>query len=209
MPVGDVNAVVDLKDKSQFGDVADQLFNVVDSSVLGEKMFGWASKHVLGERVEKIVKDETKRLGTREAISQGDFRTALQECVQKLEAVKGVADLPEKRCIKIVYRGWSLETVVSSLTQQAETHFMIALRGWAVEAGLLDALPGESTLCTSSSDIKIEDKLLLQARSCRAFCARVLKSESCVSGDEAEVCVFFFFSCLLCRMHSKKRYFHF
>ena len=187
MPVREVNAVAGLNDKREFSEVSDQLFTVIDSSMLGEKMFGWAAKHLLGERVDKILKSETEELGKKESITFEEFHTCFQSCMAKLQEIKGIEELPEKRTVQLSYRGWALQSLVSSLTHHAETHLMVALRGWAVEAGSLDALPGEAALCTTQSHKKIEDKLLHAARACRGFCVRVLKSESCKSGDEAEV----------------------
>ena len=188
MPVGDVTAVVDLNEKSNFGAVSDELLNIVESSLLGDKMFGWATKYVLNDLISKILHEETEKFAQKESISVGEFTEFVQKTVAKVQDIKGVQDLPDKRTVVVSYRGWEMETSVSSLAQQVETQLMIAVRGWAVEAGMLDALPGERTLCDSKDSNKtIEEKLVLQARSCRAFCSKVLKSDACTSGEEAEV----------------------
>ena len=139
--------------------IADILASVVDSSVLGNKMFGWLMAPVLAERMQ-IFTDRCIDDPLRGEVSTTTVEKCVTSCLDEAARLGAVSALREKRDITIGYRGMQL-LVKGVRGYEEELRLRIAARLKSMCAG--DGVPllifESSVLGDPESKGKSDDKV--------------------------------------------------
>lgn len=166
--------------------VSAELDSVLESSLLGKKLFGWAAKSIVHERVIEIIEKQVSSFLGASSLDDGALAKAKDETLCLLRAVSGQSLLDSKRKVTVKYRGWDITAQAASVAEEMEFMFSAAVRGYAAAAGDLPLLPGESWLCKvpeKATKGHVQDSLLRQARDARTLANSLLAANNCESGE--------------------------
>ena len=167
--------------KEDFATVKDILQMVVNSSELGEKMFGRACVAARSADVATLMQDSLVRLGSKD-IAKDDVdkaRTRFVEACKELgKDPAATFEKPKETIVK--YRGVGTPVIAKSLLQQWSFHVEAFVRTVAVETGDLVALWCESDLVPPPDvpfAIKVDKALVKQSASARQSCHEMLEKD--------------------------------
>ena len=151
-----------------------------------KKLFGWAAKSIVHERVIEIIEKQVSSFLGASSLDDGALAKAKDETLCLLRAVSGQSLLDSKRKVTVKYRGWDITAQAASVAEEMEFMFSAAVRGYAAAAGDLPLLPGESWLCKvpeKATKGHVQDSLLRQARDARTLANSLLAANNCESGE--------------------------
>ena len=95
--------------------MASEIQAVSKSSLLGQKLFGFAVKSILGEEVEAIIKKHVDKFVSSGKMDETGLANAKDGTLKELRALCSADMLDGKRQVSIDYRGWSLTVQASSI----------------------------------------------------------------------------------------------
>eukprot|EP00971_Amphidinium_carterae_P338187 6475424-Amphidinium_carterae.2 len=155
LPQSALRAVLSLFEDSPWSDVRAELLDVMQSSMLGRRLFAFAASEGIAAAVDTAIVEEEQKLLKESKITAQVLRTYVTDCVARCERVLGVATLDEKREVTLRYRGQP-----------------ITVPGRAAESGTLKPLPMESLVfkdMASQSTAVVDATVVQKAKSARAF----------------------------------------
>ena len=182
-----VAKITALGDEEPWSSAKAELLSLIDSSNLGSRLFGWIAKELSGEEMHGIIKKQVSKMLACPSVGHKEVADVMMETMQLLEAVPGLHDLPDKRQIVVVYRGWKTHRVVRSIQEEVELNLVAAARGQAAACGALMALPGERELCGPCGEkevAKIKDSYVKHSQNARQYVENLTKSNECKSGEQ-------------------------
>ena len=166
---------------------SDELQDVISSSTLGAKLFGWAAASVTEAKIGEIINKHRKNLLSAMSCADADLRKVTTLAQDELTTVPGFDLLPLRREVSVMYRGWCVKTRVSCPQEQVELALHSALRGHASACGKLPSLPGEAKLCPAKGEeerVMIAEVILKHAKRCRAHITSITSGIDGGSGDQ-------------------------
>eukprot|EP00971_Amphidinium_carterae_P325246 6455422-Amphidinium_carterae.3 len=187
LPQDAVRKVLDMDVQEGWSTVKGELVRVIDSSMLGKRLFSFASVAHTESEVEEKCKEAVKTLLSLKEIGLDEIRAAVQSTLTVLDGVPGVLDLPDRRVVLVEYRGLSLKLSIGSLEGQVEACLQTAIRARAVESGVLCALPAESLVCSAGStgsNASIKAECVVKASSARQWLSQKTNLLETRSADE-------------------------
>lgn len=143
LPKAETEALLGLGEHENWASKAKELMAVVNSGSLGRAIFGFAVAQVLSLEVQCIVDKHTQNLCKEEVITTATVISHKNSCFAELQALPNIETLPEKRQKEFRYRGFPLHLKVSCLQDEVSWAFSAAIKGAAVDAGVLQPLAAE------------------------------------------------------------------
>eukprot|EP00971_Amphidinium_carterae_P332625 6466851-Amphidinium_carterae.1 len=142
-----MTAVLALKQGVSVMTVAEHLDILVESSMLGEKLFGPMAVGIVSSRVSDKIDEEVQKLRLVDELTETEVSKCTKQCLVSVRAIAGVQKVEHKRReVYLSYGEWKLTCEIAGLENHVEAAIRASLRHWSVRLGLLDALPGESSL---------------------------------------------------------------
>ena len=190
LPEAEVQAVLSLSEEDSWCKAADEIATIINSSVLGEKMFAMAAREVISTQVRGIIAKAVDELSQQSHLGEKDIIASKNACKSSLDNLANIDMLPERRTITLSYRGWDFPWKIRSIEEELDVRFHVALRGWWAELEQMPLLPGEAELCGSTKGLKVkgfERTLTKSAEQARKYISTVIKMQECVDGDAVEV----------------------
>ena len=186
LPVEATNTILSMKPKQPWKTVHTELKQLIDSSMLGCRIFSFATRDLAEGTVVEECTRACKELLAQKSITEQGIMSLTSITVEKLQGVAGIDSLPSRRTITVQYRGWAAQAPVKCLGEQVELCLRAAARGAAVKSGLLQALPGEASLCTADAETAMPEvtaEVYRHAASARKFLASMLTAAECKDGE--------------------------
>ena len=171
--------LLDMKKGDSWAGVSKELSDVVSSSPLGQKLFGFAAAKLIEEDVEKIINEELKTLTKMAKVTELEYAALKRNATEKVMALPNIALLPDRRVVHIMYREVAIELRVSCLAEQIDLSMTSCLRTLAVHADVLSPLPCELYLPKPTVKMEVEAKLLEAAKVARKFATDMMNAEDC------------------------------
>ena len=167
------------KEKYEWTAVAKAVDEVCDSGPLGLKLFGFALKQVLAEQLASIIEQEVAKLVSAEQVGTVEVVNCKQTCWLKIEGMKNITSIPDRREVVIAYRGQKVKAKVTCIGDEIELRIAAAVRGEAIKGGRLAALSVESELLGQSkgeSSILVKDAVIQESAAARSLCNNLINS---------------------------------
>lgn len=186
LPVEATNKILTMKPGQSWKDVHPELNQLMDCSMLGRRIFSFATRGLADGTVADECAKACEELLAKESITEQDIMKLTSSTAQKLEELPGLDCLPSRRTITVQYRGWAAQAPVKCLGEQVELCLRAAARGAAVRSGELQALPGEASLCTADAEAatpEVKAEVYQHAASARRFLASALTTAECKDGE--------------------------
>ena len=162
-----------------------QLGRVVESSMLGKHMFGFAQVHIICEDIEafmdiEIAKSQPARW------NQERIHEMRKYCIAEVQKMKGIDLLPTNRIITLKYRRLKIKLPVTSIYEEFEYRKEAMLRQMAVRMKGVPPLLCENGLVDDAGDagpIAIEVDLLKACSAARVMANSFFGDEGWCSGE--------------------------
>jgi hypothetical protein len=186
LPVDATNTILTMKPKQPWKTVHTELKQIIDSSMLGCRIFSFATRDLAEGSVVEECNRACKELMAKKSITEQEIMSLTTSTVERLQEVAGIDSLPSRRTVTVQYRGWAAQAPVKCLGEQVELSLRAAARGAAVRSGLLQALPGEASLCTADAEKarpEVTIEVYRHAASARRFLASMLTNAECKDGE--------------------------
>ena len=187
LPGAAVEKVTSLGSEESWTKVKDEISTLIASSALGARLFGWCARELCIAELQSVIEKQVTKLLTLASVGNAEVAELMMESKKSLEKVKGLQELPEKREVTIMYRGWKAPRVVRSIHEELELNLVSAARGQAVAMGSLKPLPGERALCKGCKEGEIaviKDSYVKHSLNAREYLENVTKSNECKSGEQ-------------------------
>ena len=186
LPVEATNKILTMKPKQPWKTVHTALKQLIDSSMLGCRIFSFATRDLAeGSVVEERIR-ACKELMAKKSVTEQEIMSLTSTTVEKLQEVAGIDSLPSRRTVTAQYRGWAAQAPVKCWGEQVLLCLGAATRGAAVKSGLLQALPGEASLCTADAETAVPEvttEVYRHAASARRLLAPMLTNAECKDGE--------------------------
>ena len=182
---GGHNKIITMKPKQPWNTVHTALKQIIDSSMLGCRIFSFATRDLAEDSVVEECTRACTELMAKRSITEQETMSLTSTTAEKLQEVAGIDSLPSRRTVTVQYRGWAAQAPVKCLGEQVELCLRAAARGAAVRSGLLQALPGEASLCTADAETAVPEvpiEVYRRAASARRFLAPMLTNAECKDG---------------------------
>lgn len=186
LPVNAVKNVLDLPDEEPWSKVSADLNVILDSSLLGRRLFGFAAKEVAFQQAEGIVSQYVEKLLHSGSVDEAAVARIRQAAVDALSAMPNSGHLSQKREVKLKYRDWWIIGRVSCPAEHVDFGIQAGLRGYAAASGDLPALPAEEHLCkepAGASKGRVAPCFLRDATAARKFALSMVNAEECGNGE--------------------------
>ena len=187
LPVAAVQKIRACPEGTSWSSVSKELNLVISSSLLGERLLGFAGKLVAQEQISEVIRRHAEKLLALDKIDEhvlASAKSAAMEDIMKVPTAK--LSLDQKRQVSFEYRGWKVVTEAGSTAQHLDFAMQAALRGYGAATGELPLLPAEGFLCPTTKDAeqsKIQASLLGPAIQARKVVGTLLSTEECASGE--------------------------
>ena len=182
-----VEKVTNLTEAQSWSSVKDEIRQLIESSNLGCKLFGWVSKELTGGDMQAIIKKQVAKLLGLPSVGHKQVADILMETMAQMDDVAGIEALPDKREIYVMYRGWKARKVVKSVQEEVELNLVAAARGQAVAKGALRPLPGERELCGApgtEEKATVKESFVKHSDNARGYLDGLTKTNECKSGEQ-------------------------
>ena len=146
LPDKATKAVLALKPDAKMSTVSGMIKEIINGSVLGNKLFSCCITIILAEEVCDTVALAQDEL-IKASINEAAIVKIMHTFTEKLEDIECIASLPAKRSVKVAYRGLMLQMQVKSLGEHLDLALAARLREVAVAQKLVPELPGEYAVC--------------------------------------------------------------
>jgi len=167
------------KEKYEWTAVAKEVESVCESGPLGLKLFGFALKQVMAELLASIIEKEVDTLVGSKEITDASVVSCKQACWQKIDAMKNLKSLPDRREVFVTYRGQKVKAKVACVGEEVELRIAAAVRGEAIKAGRLLALSVETELlgqCRAEKWAQVKDSVIQESSAARSLCNQLINS---------------------------------
>eukprot|EP00971_Amphidinium_carterae_P332506 6466697-Amphidinium_carterae.1 len=155
MPKGEVEKVNALTEEQSLSDASDSLKALVNSSLLGARLFSFAIQDILSGQVDQVLKSELVETKKCTELKADTVRDMKKRIIAKIEEIENIETLVAKRTITVYYRSLMYKSSVASYHEQVELVCAACIRGWMVETSTLSALIGEDLVCGNDGDLKV------------------------------------------------------
>ena len=192
LPMDKVDRV--LEETGRWSVVRDELVAICDT-VLGKRLFGDTLAKVLASTVEDIAQDHVSKFLTGKKVLLASVQTLKKNLLDKIMAVPHVAELPDRRKIRVSYRGIHTSMKVNSIAEEISLRVDAELKTVAVVSGLLPPLFCEHELAitrkltaeAAKSKPAFEEILLRPWADARELANSLLASAACSDGWSIKV----------------------
>lgn len=99
-----------------------------DSGPLGLKL-------LLAEQLASIIEQEVTKLVSAEQVGTVEVVNCKQTCLLKVEGMRSITSIPDRRGVVIAYRGQEVKAKVTCTGDEIELRIAAAARGEAIESG--------------------------------------------------------------------------
>jgi len=191
LPMVELKKVLELDEQSSWVDVKDEILHVTSSSLLGDRLYGWAAEQVLRSEFKVAMGAASDAMFAKVQLQESDAiacRTRIRNWIKEHDAGEA---LDKKRQVSFTYRGWEFKETVADSTLEIDIFVQCRIRAQAARLNLVTLLPGEKELAVDGDDSKlavkgIDKKLLLDCVSLRQYLGKLLKSEDVKQGTAIE-----------------------
>ena len=128
--------------------VKDDLACICDT-ILGKRLFGFALASVLASCVGDVAQDHVSKFLTGKKVRLASVQNLKKNLLDKNTAIPHVAELPDRRIVKVVYRGISTSIKVNSIAEEISLRVDAELKTVAVVSGQLTPLFCERELAAT------------------------------------------------------------
>ena len=137
---------------TKWSDVKDQLSDVCGATTLGNGFFGFALKAVLSDQVHAAILQVMEEVLKKpdHVISEEDVLKAKRKALERIEGIKGIAGLMERREISFKYRTMFVTAKVSCLGEHIDMMVWGYIEGLAVFREQLTPIQAENQLAKGS-----------------------------------------------------------
>ena len=143
LPKAETEILLSLAEEDSWANRAKELMAVVSSGSLGKAIFGFAVAQVLSHEVQSIIYKHIQQLLMEEVVTTASVIKHKNACFEELQALPNIDTLSDKRHKVFRYRGFPLHLKVSCLQDEVGWAFSAAIKGAAVDAGVLQPLAAE------------------------------------------------------------------
>jgi hypothetical protein len=167
------------KEKYEWTAVASEVESVCESGPLGLKLFGFALKQVMAELLADLIEQEVLALVNEKEITDSSVVNCKQKCWQKIEAMKNLSTLPDRREVFVTYRGQKVKAKVACIGEEVELRIAAAVRGEAIKGERLLALSVETELlgqCRAEKWAQVKDSVIQESAAARTLCNQLISS---------------------------------
>ena len=136
-------------------------------------------KQVLAEQLANIIEQEITNLVSAKQVGTVEVVNCKQTCWLKIEGMKNITSIPDRREVVIAYRGQKVKAKVTCIGDEIELRIAAAVRGEAIESGRLAALSVESELLGQSkgeSSTLVKDAVIQESAAARSLCNNLINS---------------------------------
>ena len=154
--------------------VASELDRCMSSSILGQRLFGYALQSILTYRVKSAIDKQLEGLAKMTNITKAEIVAADNQAADDIRGLEHIDVLQDRRDVEVSYRGLCFNLKVRSWLEEIQLRLHCSLRGWAASLSLIPPLGGEDLVCMEATELKaisIEKKLLANAKAARQFVA--------------------------------------
>lgn len=154
LPKAETEVLLSLGEEDSWASNAKELMAVVSSGSLGKAIFGFAVAQVLSHEVQCIIDKHTQELLKEEVVTTTTVIKHKNACFDDIQSLHNIETLPDKRLKVFRYRGFPLHLKVSCLQDEVSWAFSAAIKGAAVDAGVLQPLAAEDPPPTPNNELK-------------------------------------------------------
>eukprot|EP00971_Amphidinium_carterae_P112487 2227595-Amphidinium_carterae.1 len=129
-----------LEDKTERNTVKAELTTIVNSSVIGERLFASAYRGIVASDLGNLIEDETNKLMDAEWIQ------AIAYTTEKALELPNLHLLDTSRTVMVSYRGIEITLPIKCIQEEVQLRMNSRLRGALVVQELVRALPCETAV---------------------------------------------------------------
>jgi len=162
---------------------------LVTSSMLGQRMFGFAARACAACQARDEMEKHIVTLKKKKVLEEKDVVEVTEKALEAVKAIPECAELKKKRTVEVLYREWPISLEVASIEEELELRLNVALRAMAAQCGSIPLLPAEGDLCEKDADVEVRNMYLVavkRAASARRFGNKLLVGMHDLSGDKVE-----------------------
>eukprot|EP00971_Amphidinium_carterae_P345892 6487084-Amphidinium_carterae.1 len=165
--------------------ISEDIKHVVESSTIGDRLFRPCVKTIVQEDIVRLVKQAQLAMAEKSTVGETALLELMQVHQAKLDGIRCVSMVEQKRVTSVTYRGLELKVTVRSLSEELEFALRATTRAAGVSQELLPALPGEEAVAkeTNSPLQNVDEDVLRRPAAARKFLLQVLSEE----GTDAEL----------------------
>ena len=189
LPVAAVTAVMAVPAGDDWSKVREELHAIQASSVLGRRLFAWASTASMETGLDEAISKSVTELLAEDTIDAAVLRKHIKQCKEVVDSLPGVENLPDRREATVQHRSFNVKLQAKSVAELIDWACRAAVRGRAAEAGCLQLLVGESIVCqgvSSGSKAKVNESLVLKPAAARQYLKDKLEVWSTKGGEAVE-----------------------
>ena len=178
-----------LPSEESFIKVADQLDRLTANSMLGHRLFSFALRQIISERITGVIREELATLSKLSKISSVDMVATTSRARDRImELAEVESQACKRRTVKIKYANWELSVDVASVEEEIECHLRTHLRAWCSCLKLVPPLAGEREVSTYDKVAaeEVERSLYAKTKTAREFACTLIKGESKIDGEKVK-----------------------
>ena len=175
-----------INEQSSWVHVEAHLQEVVSSSNIGRRLFGFAVQQVLSSLVAIKMEETLHQLREKPIITTSTIMSAKKSMMLKVDAMQNIDTLPAKRAIKVEYRGVEVSIKISGIAEEFDMRAAALIKSEAASCGDLTPLFCENELVKDKSKGtkgKIHPDLLKQVNEARQVANDDLQGDACRDGE--------------------------
>ena len=164
--------------QGQFSEIEDDIVQLVNSSMVGARLFEASASRVVSEQATKVMDSEIEKLCLLEVIDAAALMKSEQGANATIVALPGSELIPARRTVTLNYRGRKFQHRAKSIQDEIDMRYMTRIKSMAVNCGDLAPLHCESKLVTGGAHAglagQISHDLLGRCRAARTLANRGL-----------------------------------
>ena len=183
LPMAAVEKVIN--EQTSWANVEADLQEVVSSSTLGRRLFGFALEQVLSSMVAIKMEEVLHELHLLPMINSSAIMSAKREIMLKVDAMQNIEIVPAKRTIKVEYRGVEFSISISGIAEEFDMRAAAFVKSEAASCGDIMPLFCENELVKDRSKGfkgKIHPDLLKHVNEARSVANASLEGDACRDG---------------------------
>lgn len=169
---------------SDWSSVSAELLQLVTECNLGRHLFEGSMAQVKAKDIETMISDAIKEtFDIDETVTEEQVREAKRKVVHELHCAAGADFVPQKREVKLNYRGQEVPVKIGGIPEEVDLKFSAAIKGIAVRESQLQKLWCEDLLADgpdTTFKARIDPALVKQGEAARAL-AKTMITDACVS----------------------------
>lgn len=175
-----------INEKGSWVNVESELQQVVATSTLGKRLFGFAVQQVLSTVVSNKMNDAIAAVMQQDLVTTDKIIAAKKTCIEQVESMQNIETLPTKRVIKVAYRGVEVSIKVTDIAEEFDMRAAASIKSDAAASGDLIPLFCEAELVKKDvlgTKGKIHADLLKQSQEARTLANAELLGDACKDGE--------------------------